>query len=283
MPHADRHALIGFGLSIDSDRAVPGMIPDHAAAAPGLSISTLPAQSMGEPPPPIYRWTDGTLTFSTPGVGCYACRGDAITITPVPDADPETVTALLIATALPAAMWLRGDVMLHAAGVIAPSRQSVLAIAGPSGIGKSALTAQFVDDGGTLAADDSIRLRRGGDAIEASGLPGGYHLGHASDDMREFHRVPAERSVRAARIGAVAILSRTPGPSALIRLNPIQAVERLLANLHRPAIPAALGRRAQALAIIAFIADNCAVYEWRRPVAALNVAERDMLAREGLW
>ena len=110
-------------------------------------------------------------------MGRYCCRRDSIEITAEQGSDPEMVTALLIATALPAALWLRGGTMLHAAGVVAPSGQSGLAIAGPSGIGKSALTAELLADSGSLLADDSICLTRRDDRIEGSGLPSGYHLG----------------------------------------------------------------------------------------------------------
>lgn len=283
MAHSERRHLVGFGLSIDSDRDVPGALSKPLTAAPDLRIATAPPQPLDDPAPPIYRWEDDTLTFSATGVGRYTCRRDAIVISAVPGADPNSVTALLIATALPAVGWLRADVMLHAAGIVAPARRAALAVAGPSGVGKSALIAQLLDRGGALLADDSIRLRRCGDGIEGSGLPCGYHLASGGGEARDFQSLPAERSLHAAPIGAVTILSRTQGPPALVRLRPIDAVTRLLANLHRPAIPATLGQRTPALTTMAFLAGNCAVYEWHRPTAALSIMESDMLAREGLW
>ena len=173
--------------------------------------------------------------------------------------------------------------MLHAAGVVAPARAAALLIAGPSGVGKSALTAQLLRRGGALLADDSVRLRLEIGGVAASGLPGGYHLAPAGDDERHFHRVPAANAIESAPVGAVLILSRTSGPPALVRLRPVDAVARLAANLHRPAVPATLGKRAQALATTAFIAEHCAVYDWRRPRAALDAAECELLAREDLW
>ncbi|MDB5678815.1 hypothetical protein [Sphingomonas bacterium] len=286
MPHSDgNRRLTGFDLSIDSDRDLPGALPDRTPgeAAPDLRIVTLPSLAPAEPAAPQYSWDNRTLTFSAPGVGRYACRRDAIDIAAVPDADPDMVTALLVATALPAVMWLRGETMLHAAGVETPSGGSALAIAGPSGIGKSTLTAQLLDAGGTLLADDSIGLQRRDDRIVGSGLPGGLHLDHEDEGARAFFPVSAEQSARSATIGAVLVLGRTDGAPALVRLDPVPALERLLANQHRPAVPATIGRRAAMLATMAFIAGNCAVYEWHRSQAALGIAERDMLTREGLW
>ena len=89
--------------------------------------------------------------------------------------------------------------------------------------------------------------------------------------------------MRAATIGTVVILGRTGDEPTLVRLNPIAALEKLLDNLHRPAVPALIGRRAETLTTMAFIARNLAVYEWHRSAVALSIAERDMLAREGIW
>lgn len=276
-PSDTRRRLVGFGLAIESDRGVPGALPDRSAGIPDLRIATLPPLAPVQSAP-LYRWADGTLTFSAPGVARYACRTDSIHIAAAPDADPDMVTALLIATALPAISWLRGGTMLHAAGLVGPL--GALAIAGPSGVGKSTLAAQLLDEGAMLLADDSICLRRNGDRIEGTGLPGGYHL---ADAARTFCTIPVSRSVRRATIGAVLVLARSDAAASLARLSPVAALERLLANQHRPAVPAILGRRAGAFATMAFIARNCAVYEWHRPSAALGMAEREMLAREGLW
>ena len=214
MPHSDTNRrLIGFDLSIESDRDVPGALPDRAVggSAPDLRIVTLAPLASSEPPSPLYRWAHDTLTFSAPGVGRYICRRDAIHVAAADGADPEMVTALLIATALPAVMWLRDAAMLHAAGIVAPSGGFTLALAGPSGVGKSALTAELLGVGGTLLADDSIGLRRDSDRVAGSGLPGGYHLGDGG--ARTFHPVP--KMMRNATIGAVLVLARTDGAPTL--------------------------------------------------------------------
>lgn len=275
--------LTGFGLSIDSDRDVPGALPatlpDQGPA--DLRIATLDAFVPDPAPPPVYRWANPTLTFSAEGVARYACRRESIEVAAERNADPAMVTALLVATALPAVMWLRGETMLHAAGVVAPSGCSALAIAGPSGIGKSALTAELLAAGGSVLADDSICLRRYGDRIEGSGLPGGYH--RVERGSRDFRPIPPDRAASAATIGAVVILDRTDGAPSLARLNAVAALEALLANLHRRAVPALLDRRPETLATMAFIASRLPVYAWRRSAVALSMAERDMLAREELW
>lgn len=282
MPPSDRLGLAAFGLTIDSDRPIAGALPVASVSAPDLQITTLAPEVWEGAPPPVYRWDGHTLTFCAPNVARFACRHDAITIAALPGADPDMVSALLIATALPAVLWLRGDAMLHAAGVVPPSRRAALALTGPSGVGKSALTAQLLDQGGALLADDSVRVRRCDDRVEGSGLPGGYHLIN-DEGERRFYHVPPQQSLSTAPIAAVMLLSRTSGPPALARLRPVDAVARLVANQHRPAIPATVGQRGQALATMAFIAAHCAVYEWHRPAVALSEIECDMLAREDLW
>ena len=186
------HRLTGFGLAIASDRVIRGTLADGraSAGAADLVIETLASIAPVAPPPPVYRWDGEILTFTAPGVAHYRCRRDRITIAAEHDADPDMVCALLISTALPAVLWLREDSVLHAAALVSPAG-SALAVAGPSGVGKSTVVHQAIQSGATLLADDSIRLAQKGDRVCGSGLAGGYHCGPPGDAARIFHRVGA--------------------------------------------------------------------------------------------
>ena len=277
------HRLTGFGLAIASDRVIRGTLADGraSAGAADLVIETLASIAPVAPPPPVYRWDGEILTFTAPGVAHYRCRRDRITIAAEHDADPDMVCALLISTALPAVLWLRGDSVLHAAALVSPAG-SALAVAGPSGVGKSTVVHQAIQSGATLLADDSIRLAQKGDRVCGSGLAGGYHCGPPGDAARIFHRVVHGPATAGAPLRAVVFLSRAPGPPSLERLDAITGLECLLANQHRPAIPAMIGRTAETLALLGRVARDCEMYEWRRSVPILDAAERALLARTGL-
>ena len=276
--------LTGFGLAIASDRAIRGTLADtgDGIRAADIVIVTLAPISAEMPPPPVYRWDGETLIFYARGVARYRCRRDGITIAAEHGADPDMVSDLLIATALPAVLWLRGDPMLHAAAIVAPGKTAAFAIAGPSGIGKSTVVSQLLDAGGTLVADDTIRVTRRDDRIIASGLAGGYHLASQDGTARAFHHVTHLAATDNVPIRGIAFLSRTAGPPAVQRLDPISGLERLLANQHRPAVPAMIGRVAQSFALLSDVAQRCEMYEWHRSSPLIDAAERAMLSRAGL-
>jgi hypothetical protein len=272
----------GFGLSIESACGVPGLLADATPREKAdLRIEMLPMLSPDEPAQPLYRLEDETLIFSAPEVAHYRCRRDWIGIAPSAGADPELVIALLAATALPAVIWMRGDIVLHAAALRTPSGEG-FAIAGPSGIGKSTVAAQLLERGAALAADDSVRLHRQSDRVLGNGLAGGFHRMAGSGEQREFCAVQPEGTARDIRLGAILVLTRSEGDAALVRLPPLDGVARLLANQHRPRIPAVLKRHEQTLATISFVARQCRIYEWRRSSPMLSPAEWEMLEREGL-
>jgi len=272
----------GFGLSIESDCRVPGLLADAAPRElADLRIEMLAMSPADEAAQPLYRIEGDTLVFSAPGVAQYQIRRDWIGIAPSPGADPQMIVGLLAATALPAVAWMRGDAVLHGTALRTPSGEGVV-IAGPSGIGKSTVAAQLLARGAAFAADDSVRLQRQGERVFGNGLAGGFHRVTDVSEKREFCAVPPEESARDVGIGAILVLSWTPGDAALVRLSPRDAMTALLANQHRPQIPAILQRRAQVLVMIGFVARRCRVYTWRRSSQMLSTAEWEMLEREGI-
>lgn len=277
-----RRRLTGFGLTIDSDRPIAGSCADVRGAAQGadLVIDTMPPQRPDPDERALYRWDGDTLTFAPPGVGRFHCRPDRIVIVAEHDAEDDMVSGLLIATALPAVLWMRRDAVLHAAAVVSPDGFA-LALAGVSGIGKSTVTRQLLAAGAGLLADDTIRLSGSGGRVDASGLPGGYHFAPPDGPTRLFHPIAAPQRVPCAALGAVAILSRCDAGAQMVHVTGTKALARLIDNQHRPAIPAVLGCRGDALAHLARLAEQCAVYEWRRSARTIDDAERAMLAEIG--
>ena len=141
-----------------------------------------------------------------------------------------------MASGLPMLLWQRGGLLLHASGVELGGK--AIAIAGPSGIGKSTLARALLERGGRLIGDDTLWLPDPASAPRAAGLRGGQFL-RAGDEVR-FDPLPPQRQSEAMALDAVVLLSRDPGSVA--RLGPVEAVQTLLRLRHRPSVPTMLGR-----------------------------------------
>lgn len=285
-----RTRRIGFDRVLDTDMPVPGtraMPPafsegdagsegagireeggeDGGAEAIRICRATTPLVRTDTPP--IWSLAGEALHFAAPGVADYRCTPTGIDVTPIAGAPQDMIEALLIATALPAVLWLQGDFMLHAAAVIPHDwGDGALAIAGPSGSGKSRLAAAFLARGAWLIADDSIAVRRpnrtDAAAPRCAGLAGGYHLPIQSGAApRVFHPVADRSARRAARLAAVVVLDDGSRASRT-RLGAVAAVEALLANRHRASVPRLCGLDPHVLRDAARLARTVPVYRWPR-------------------
>lgn len=259
--------FVVYGLRAHSQIDIPGGIPAEASGTPDVTITLAAARAAQSDR--IYRFEGADLCFTAPGIAEYRCRADGIRVTPHPAAGEADVAELLIATALPALLWIRGGFVLHAAAARLAGHDAAIAIAGASGSGKSTVLAQLIDAGGSLLADDTILLAARDSGAEAAGLPGGYFM--REGEGRRFHPVPGERALVRTPLAAVLILSHGD-TGALTRVAPVAAVAQLHANRHRPRVPALLGREGAALADSALLAGAIPIYAWRRPAGALDLA-----------
>ena len=240
------HWLTAFGLLLHSELPVPGAQPAEpgkpdltitqsaqAKGAPGLDSETwVPAPGADSTP---YRYDGSSLLFTMPNVARYRCQaGRPLTVEPFPGADPEEVSALLIATAIPAALWMRGDLVLHAAGFILPGHTRAVAFAGPSGSGKSTLLRHLVAQGATAVGDDTLCLREQDSKLIVSGLPAcTQHRVHGSPS-RTLRPIPPAQQSGAAELSALIVA----GPEQTrTRLRGPDALAAVLRNLHRPLVP----------------------------------------------
>ena len=274
------HRLTGYGLRLASQLAVPGAVADGDSAPPDITITLEPVQPTA--PAPLYSLTDTGLTFACPEVATYRIARESIAIVPDPATTLDRVGAMLVATALPALLWLRGRFVLHAAAVQFPDG-GAFAIAGGTGSGKSTVLAQLVAGGAALIGDDTIAFDPATGAL-ASGLAGGWF---AMSGEGERHFVPAspDRACAAAAIGAIMVLETTvSGTGDAEPLAPVAAVAHLLASLHRPKIPALIGRSGETLRHATLLAATIPLYSWRRRAGevTLTPAEWWMLKRIGI-
>lgn len=233
--------VLGWGLRIASAIRIPGAVPCPDGGLVADVVVTL-ARSRAMPPiPELYEWDGTTLDFAPPGVARYRITRKSIEIVPAPGSSRADVAALLVATAFPALLWLRGRFVLHAAGIVAAPGGGALAIAGPSGAGKSTLARQLIRGGARLLGDDTLAIGPGPDVASCRGLPGGLFLGSA--ERRRFTALPDTRSVtEAAPLAAVLVLT----PCAEMAISPLAgaaAFEALMQNRHRPRVPTVLGHQ----------------------------------------
>jgi hypothetical protein len=229
---------------------------------------------------PYSRGAHG-LVLDVPDVARYhALSPGELVIEPCPGADAEDVSALLVATAFPMLLWMRGGLMLHAAGVVLPGARGSLALAGPSGIGKSTLARRLVERGASLVGDDSLHVTSTGLGPTASGLCASCLLPAADDAARRLvHPIRASAQVARAPLAAVVILTRAAARTAATpqRLDGPAALEAVLQNRHRPRVPAILGRHAALLPDIMALSRAVPVYRLEVPEGDIAAAEAGVL------
>jgi hypothetical protein len=230
-----------------------------------------------------YLLRGNRLLFDAPGVAKYLCiAGREIRIAASPMADPAAVAGLLIATALPALLWQRGTFVLHAGGVVLPQHRSVIAIAGPSGVGKSSVLDQLVQAKAGFVGDDTLAIASDQENLDISGLPTSYFLPGQGGDDRSAVAVPEAQVLTSAHLGAVVILARqavVEGPP-IVRLEGVSAVEALLNNRHRPRVPVLLGREFEVLRFCTLLCARVPIYTWRRKDGDIAISSEERAALE---
>jgi hypothetical protein len=144
--------------TIESDIPLPGAAIICAQNSFGLQIRKLKAQELATPP------CIGATTFTSDGncrvdLGPYAtfeisADGSVVNITPGADTSASLLQHIVVDHVLPQRFALLGHIALHATGV--ELRGGVVAMIGPSGQGKSTLSAALVASGASWVADDFL-------------------------------------------------------------------------------------------------------------------------------
>lgn len=253
----------GFGFNLVSDLAIPGAVPlgRRKPVEPIRITACRGALSKA----PLYRISSQELHFACPGIADYRIEREAIQVTAPAPLNAE-VAALLIATALPGLLWMRGRFVLHAAGLVLGRDDAVVALAGSSGAGKSTVAAHLVAKGARLVGDDTLAIEFDEGTVRASGLAGGQFLRRQSD--RRFQPLPtASRSAGGNLVGVI-LLDPQAAVDSTRRLPAVDAVQALLRHRHRPAIPDLLGMRSQVMQQAVEIARYVPVIAWNPHIEA---------------
>jgi len=246
------YAYRAFGLIIASELEIPGGVRVDLSALDADIVIRIGGHAIGtvEAVNGPYSRCSNALLFDAAGIARYvAPSSDELWVDPYPNADGRMVSALLIATAIPMLMWMRGDVMLHAAGVVPAGTTKAIAIAGPSGVGKSTLALGLIEKGGRLVGDDSLTLTVSDGGTLVNGLSACLFGPNEPHTPRSAVALPTASQMEVAPLAATFCLriDDTIASSVVNRLQGAGALQALLKNRHRPKIPAILGRDAELL------------------------------------
>jgi hypothetical protein len=137
----------------------------------------------------------------------------------------------LVATALPLMLAERGDLVLHASGVVAGNGCGVV-FCGPPGRGKSTIAAALADAGHAVIGEDGmvVTFEPGRPPLAWPG-PAGIRLSHSLDGPKRTEQVPvALETTQPVPLAAVVLLDprsdhglaceRVPATTALALLTP---------------------------------------------------------------
>lgn len=157
------HRYIVHGLGIKSPVALP--IPEDVAGPVDIEYRVLTdwrgiagaRHTRSDDPWFVEHWTDEGLVVEFPDLATFGVAHRTISLLSDESNDPDMVAHLLLDHIVPRVVALRGDLMLHAAGVVGPSGHAHLFV-GPSGAGKSTLATALAVIGWPLLDDDGIRV-----------------------------------------------------------------------------------------------------------------------------
>jgi hypothetical protein len=150
-----------FALTIVSDLPLTDLPP--GSGIPDVRISLAPVP---DPSPPSESWTiiatPTEVRGFAPTAGAFRVRGGReIVLQPIEGADERALRLVVVGPLLGVLLAQRGAFVLHASTVAIGGR--AVAFFGPSGRGKSTLTAALTQAGHPLIADDMTVIETAGD------------------------------------------------------------------------------------------------------------------------
>jgi hypothetical protein len=295
---------VAYGLSLLSSFPLPGMVPAELEGPPSLglgleALAGLEAAWSGPIGPSpwrgrlgdgqmltIERGVDGDLRFAYGDRACFRLSraGDRLGCAPR-DATKLDWQRVLLNRILPNVSIAHGNEALHACAVETPL--GVVAVAAPSGTGKSTLARELMRKGWPLFADDTLILSRGDEAIEAQAATPHMNIATGSGDSGSLGETLAElggeswlaihrASSGAREVAAVVILER--GPRLALGARPLGATPLALAP-YMLGLPDDEGRDASRFALYSDLAESARLIQLTggpadRPAALADALER---------
>lgn len=290
----DSYHYCTFGLTLQSDLPVPGLVPASAGSIVDVQIAlatgsfpthlcNLPAEPLYESPKPDeqgepalqawkldngtlfrLRYSDGTeFIIDRPGTRIWASWSDALTL--------EDMAVYLLGPVLGFVLRLRGMVCLHASAIAVDGKALVLL--GSAGAGKSTTAAAFARLGYPVISDDVVPLQDHG--ASCSILPGNPQIKLWPDSTQALFGEPAALPVLTPNWDKRYLDLRQEGFQFQARPLPLAAIYSLQERCARDG-PAAIIALKSSAGVIDLVAKTYVNYLLDRSQRA---AEFDVLAR----
>jgi hypothetical protein len=277
----DGYVYAAFGLRISSPFLLPELqlVPcDGAPADVVIELGSTPGHLPGGVElPPFMQVAHNRFLLDAPA-GRYLLEGGrTIMIDPAANATNLDLRLYLLGTVMGALCFQRGVLPLHAAVVDTP--RGAVAFAGPSGVGKSTLAAQFLRRGGTVLADDLVAITS--DETLAPWVQPGLNRIKLWRDSLALAQVTDADLPRIAE-GVEKLSYTTPAVSAprplrsvyilrpsddccseILPLTGPEAVGALIDNLYRWPLAVAMGQAPRQFRLSTALASHCSVFEIR--------------------
>ena len=178
-----------LGLTLVSDVCLPGVFPDDQGSVDLRLVRTEPdfdkggfqvvhewrdTESEGAPVVLTCARNEKTYRLSFPNGPDIWLSRERATVWYSPDTSVSDLSHRLSAQVLPRLVAGRGELVLHAAGVVTPG--GAVGLVGASGSGKSTLAASCQADGLNVLSDDCLGIRCDGTLVEAVGSHPGIRV-----------------------------------------------------------------------------------------------------------
>jgi hypothetical protein len=161
------------GLIIAAEFEIPQWQPTVGTPDVAIISGDVPPIT-GDQPSVYYQRTPQQFKLRVPQIAHYwVCDGEQIIVQPADNADWDVVRLHLFHAPMVALLQQRGRIVFHASGIVRDG--SALLFTGLSGIGKSALAAQFYRAGYQILGDDAISVTVDGDG-QAWAIPAEPYL-----------------------------------------------------------------------------------------------------------
>ncbi|MGA2455479.1 MAG: hypothetical protein ABSG93_18380 [Solirubrobacteraceae bacterium] len=241
---------VAYGLALRSSFRLPGMVPTDAAGLPTLDLGfATPAELAtawsGADGAPVWRGrlgdgsdltieqgSAGDLLFTNGARACFRLDSRKRRLACAPRDPGLDWQRTLLTKVLSSISVMRGYEALHASAVESP--RGAIAIAAPSGMGKTTLAFELMRRGWPLLSDDVLALASTRGGVRA--FPGTPHMNVAARPARGLASqeigttlailagerwVAAHRTAHAAcSLSAVCLLERAPGLTLDVRMLP---------------------------------------------------------------
>lgn len=231
-----------------------------------------------------WQVNETSFLLTLPDTGRFmATNGNRISICPAPNVPVEDVLIFATGAGISAILYQRGAMLLHASAVVRDSRAYLFC--GPSGVGKSTLSAALCragcdfladdlcaviqpDHGPALVERDGRALRLYTDSIERLALSDSAGP-PVRQNLDKFHVVPPSSAAQsgAVPIGAIYMLTGSDEGEdpAITRLTKLNAAQALLRQSYRRQIALAYASQGGLAARIGALATGTGAFHLSRP------------------